>query len=742
MAQWASFAVWRTWPPAHRFGPLSPVAIAVCDCDQSSLPRAEQIFAVLHNLSCPISWEVVAVGRKILFQVIVPTRAQAILDRQFAASYPDAELQPGNDALAEALAALPPSTHLFTSEYRQQKAFYLPLVPNESSRDHDPLLALLTAGSGLAQGEVATLQLLSLPAGRGWNEKGLAGASSWSGAALPESYRRLCQRKLSKPLYKASLRAASLSPLREAALLRLRGLDSALRQGNTLGLNGLEGRCPDLPDTTILRCLLARQPFSSQGLILSTEEMAQLWHLPWGNTPPDLHSIRGRQAPASAEALATREGVPLGWSTYRRQREVVILKRSDRRQHVYILGATRTGKTTALSQMVAFDMRQGRGVIVIDPHGDLSLHLLHLVPEDRIADVIYFDPADVDFPMGFNLLDGAGGRPNLLAGELMHLFRLLWGSAWGPRMNDILHNCLLTLLELPQATLADIPLLLTSTVFRQQTIAYISNLAVRDFWEGRFNRWPPSQQQESAEPILNKLNAFLADPLLYCIVAQGRSAFDIRRVMDEGKILICNLSRGRLGDENAILLGAALLSKVELAAISRADVPEERRRDVYVYVDEFQRMATLSFVSMLSELAKYHCNLTLANQYYAQIPEEVRSAIWGNVGTLIVFRVGPDDARILGRYFEPVFSAEDLMALDNYHAYVHLRVDGQTQRPFSIQTFPPQAGSADVAAFVKARSRSLYGRPKQEVEAELRSRRQGRSAAMGARVAFQDVDEE
>lgn len=231
--------------------------------------------------------------------------------------------------------------------------------------------------------------------------------------------------------------------------------------------------------------------------------MAQFWHLPWGQSPPNLYRVRGRRAPAPMETLETRDRVPLGWSSYRGQKQPVVLKKADRRQHVYILGATRTGKTTALSNMISFDIRQRRGVTVIDPHGDLPTHLMRLVPAARIDDVIYFDPADTRHPMGFNLLDGARGRPSLVAGELMHLFHLLWGSAWGPRMNDILHNCFLVLLDLPGATLADVPLLLTCPSFRQRAVASVSNLAMREFWEARFNRWPPSQQMESAESILH-----------------------------------------------------------------------------------------------------------------------------------------------------------------------------------------------------------------------------------------------
>lgn len=655
--------------------------MAAGEGDRTSLERARQLFAVLHNLGCPLCWELVGTAQGLYAQVAIPRRARPILDGQFAAAYPEAELEADRDALQAGLESLSHPVHLLAAEYHQLQPFYVPLLLPEGSRDHDPLAAVLLALCSHSPEVVTVLQLLAIPAGRGCNEKG--------GEAAPAgSAGRASQSKLSQPLYKVSLRAACLSSHRGQASLGLQGLDAALRQLNTTGFNGLQGERPQVANGKVLAALLGRQPLAAPGFLLCPEELAQAWHLPWGETPLELYRSRGHRAPASLTVLTAAEGLPLGSSSYRGQRRTVLFRPTDRRQHTYLIGATRTGKTTMMENMIAFDTQQGHGLVVVDPHGDLARRALALVPPGRRDDVIDFEPANVDCPLGFNPLDEEG-RPGLVASELMQLFRLLWGSAWGPRMNDILYNCLLTLLELPGATLADLPSLLTSVAYRQRVLAGVSSPVVREFRETRFNRWAPSLQVESTEPILNKVNAFLTDPLLYRVVSQSRSGFRLRQVMDEGLILICNLSRGRLGDESAALLGGTLLAKVEAAALSRADRPEDRRRDVNIYVDEFQRMATRSFVSMFSELAKYHASLVVANQFCGQLPEEVRSAIFGNVGTLISYRVGPDDAPYLARYFAPVFRAEDLLTLDNFRACVRLTANGQVQRPFSLEAFGP-----------------------------------------------------
>lgn len=370
------------------------------------------------------------------------------------------------------------------------------------------------------------------------------------------------------------------------------------------------------------------------------------------------------------------------------------IRRRDRRAHTYILGKTGTGKSTLLETLIRQDLSRGHGLALLDPHGDLVEKVLSQVPAERRDDLIYFDVTDAGVPLGFNPLESVAAqyRP-LAASGLLSVFQHIWADSWGPRLEHILRNVLLTLLEQPEATLADIPRLLDDAAFRKQAVGKVTNEQVRDFWLKEFAGYPARLRAEAIAPLQNKVGAFLSNPIIHRIVTQQRSAFRLRRMMDERKILLVNLAKGKIGADTTTLLGALLVSRMGLAALSRADQPEEERRDFYLYLDEFHNFTTLSLASMLSELRKYRLNLILAHQYLAQLDERLLAAILGNAGTIISFRIGPQDAETIAREFAPEFSATDLVNLPNYHIYLKLMIGGHVSSPFSAVTLPPPLNS-------------------------------------------------
>lgn len=364
------------------------------------------------------------------------------------------------------------------------------------------------------------------------------------------------------------------------------------------------------------------------------------------------------------------------------------IKRKDRRHHMYVLGKTGMGKSTLLRTLVAADIRASNGLALIDPHGDLAQDVLRLVPEGRGEDVIAFDPSTARGVIAFNPLDVPDpSRRHLAASGLVSAFKKIWSDSWGPRMEYILYNTLRALLDFPGASLLDVPRLLTDAGYRTTVLRYVTDPRVMEFWLKEFATYPPRFRAEALAPIQNKVGQYLASPVIRQVLGRQDKNLDLRRVMDEGSILIANLSKGRLGEATSALLGALLISGLEFAALGRADIPESERRDFYLYIDEFQTFATLSLAGILQEARKYRLNLIMAHQYLGQLEDEVRDAVFGNAGTVIAFRVGAQDAEYLAREFSPVFSEEDFLNLEPHQIYLRLTVDGVMSRPFSAKTF-------------------------------------------------------
>ncbi len=416
----------------------------------------------------------------------------------------------------------------------------------------------------------------------------------------------------------------------------------------------------------------------------------------------------------------------IGKTNFRNREQTFGIKDVDRRRHVYVIGKTGTGKSTLLENMAIQDIQDGKGMAIVDPHGDLAENVLHFVPKSRINDVLYFNPADLEWPIGFNLLENVSPeKRHLVASGLVGIFKKIWADSWGPRLEYLLRNIILSLLEYPGATLLGVMRIITDDHYRNKVVAKVTDPVIKSFWVDEYSKYNEKFQVEAVSPIQNKVGQFLSSSLIRNVVGQTKSSFDIREMMDEGKIVIMNLAKGRIGEDNASLLGAMMVTQIQLAAMERVDMPEEERKDFYLYVDEFQNFATESFANILSEARKYRLNLTLAHQYIQQLDANknnnvVRDAVFGNVGTIISFRVGAEDAEALEPEFEPEVTASDLVNLSNYNIYLKLTIDGITSDAFSALTLPPfqQEGPSHRDKIIK-NSRERYAAPRSEIEEKI-----------------------
>lgn len=416
---------------------------------------------------------------------------------------------------------------------------------------------------------------------------------------------------------------------------------------------------------------------------------------------------------------------PLGVTNFRNQQTPFGIKIDDRRRHIYTIGKTGSGKTTLLENMAVADIRAGRGIAIVDPHGEFAEKMLEFIPEERLDDVIYFNPADLDYPIAFNPLEQVGTEfRHLIASGVMGVFKKIWPDVWSARMEYILNNTLLSLLEFPGATLLGIMRVLAEPDYRKKVVANIQDPVIKAFWNNEFARYSQRLETEAVAAIQNKVGQFVSNPLIRNILGQPQSALKMRNIMDEGKILIVNLSKGKVGEDNSALLGAMIITRLQLAAMSRVDTPESERRDFFLYVDEFQNFATESFASILSEARKYRLSLTLAHQYIGQLVHDnntkVRDAVFGNVGTIISFRVGAGDAEFLEKEFMPEFMLNDLVNLSKYHIYVKLMIDGIASHPFSAQTRTPnKTPLIQYKDVIINNSRSKYGTARKNVEEKI-----------------------
>jgi len=412
-----------------------------------------------------------------------------------------------------------------------------------------------------------------------------------------------------------------------------------------------------------------------------------------------------------------------GKTNFRNKEARFGIKTDDRRRHMYLIGKTGMGKTTMMENMIIDDIRKNKGVGLIDPHGQFAEKILDFIPPERADDVIYFNPADIDNPIGFNPLEGADTSfRHLIASGMMGVFKKIWVDAWSSRMEYILNNTLLALLEFPHSTLLDVMKMLTDKNFRERTVSILEDPVVKNFWVNEFGKYTDRYASEAVAAIQNKIGQFIANPLIRNIIGQPKSSVNIREIMDTNKIFIANLSHGKIGEDNSSLLGAMLITKIQQAAMSRIDTPELQRQDFFLYIDEFQNFSTDSFAVILSEARKYRLSLILAHQYIEQLSDTVRPAVFGNVGTLIIFRVGAEDAEFLEKELSPEFMASDLVNIGKHNFYIKLMIDGVSSRPFSgcnLDFLTYKEEEASYKNIIVENSQNKYGSPKVQVEKKI-----------------------
>ena len=739
------------------------------DNDKKEL-AAEQLFASLHGILRDanelkssggiqehLSFEIASTGNQIRFFVWVPKVLQSFVEGQIYSQYPSVQIYRMKEDYVDRRDKYPVT---YSSEITLIENEALPIKTFESF-EVDPLAGITGTLAKLNPngGEERWMQILCRPVSDDWHKKTdqwiknvKAGktfdwlvevlAALWrppeGGTAQPAKVElserdktrvSKAEEKATKLGYQVKIRLAYVGQDEMNAKLNMQALVGTFKQFNSTNLNGFKMTGASF-DRNALDAYKTRQ-FTDEGFILNISELASVYHLPHTNVEtPNIvwASSKTAEPPAKLPMLTGNPSFDenisaFGLTDFRGIKHQFGMFRRDRSRHVYIIGQTGSGKSGLLTLFALSDIYHNQGYCIIDPHGDLATDNLKFIPESRIKDVVYFNPADTQFPMAFNPLEvyDPARKPNI-SSEVIGVLKRMFGDSWGPRLEHILRYTLLALLDRPHTTMLDISRMLTDKEFRRETLEYCQDVTVLQFWKQEFGSWGEKQVTESVAPILNKVGAFTANPIIRNIIGQPKSSFDIRKIMDEGKILVVNLSKGLIGEDNAAILGAFLVTKVQLAAMSRSDIENvDDRRPFYLYVDEFQNFATDSFAVILSEARKYGLNLTVANQYTSQMTESVRDAVFGNVGTTISFRVSADDAPILSKQFEPVFEAQDLLNLNNRHFVVSMIINGEKTPAFSATTLSIPKPPNDLMPRIVKYSRMTYARTREEVEDEIRA---------------------
>ena len=678
------------------------------------------------------------------------------LEKQIYAHYPDAQV-----ALAPEHTIFEPGDSIRAGWLSLKRPAHLP-VATYRELEVDPMQALTGALAKLQRRDAAVIQYVLRPAsekirrrGRQATQNATRGlqadltSSAFEKASdsltktkddldrraqeysklTPRMQQRveLVEQKLSQQLFEVNIRiGVSVRQVEEADRVYA-GIVGAFSQYDMPDLNSFRSHASSHM-RTFVRDIIFRLPRARTASVLSTTEVASLFHFPLPTTPTPNILWRGSKI-APAPAGLPQDGVMLGSNVYRGIETPIHFAENDRRRHMYLIGQTGTGKTTMFLNMVVQDIKAGRGVGVVDPHGDLIEDILLHIPPEREGDVILFDPRDTERPLGFNMLQvGNEAQKDLVVNEIVTILQKLAArlnpESVGPMFEHYLRNALGALIEDPKATLIDVPRMFVDEKFRNVILSYNQNPTVRQFWEQEFAQSQRGQMSaDMLTYVISKLGRFIGNEVVRNLIGQSESSFDVRKVMDEGKILLCNLSKGSLGDINSDLLGFVLVSKLQIAALSRTDMPEEQRRDFYLYLDEFQNFTTDSISTILSEARKYKLSLNLTHQFIQQLDEPIREAVFGNVGTIVSYRVGVEDAEFLARQFSPIFAEYDLISLERFTAIMRLLANGTPQRAFSLAVpAPPSGGDGAVRERVREMSRQAYGTPKERVVAIINER--------------------
>lgn len=648
------------------------------------------------------SFEIVSVNTRIHFFVGVPTKEHSYLESQLTAQYPKVLLAPTGDWAPHFL-ALPHAVGqlMFTN------SFYFPLRTYKDVKDLDLMASVLGQMAKLPMGEAVAVQVRVTPAGTNWQRTGasvvaagIPDLSSTTGRTKSHPQARLIETKIAQPGFVTAIRLIAVAPSEARAKELLHSV------GGTFGVftlgegNGLAISEPAFWQKKKLETAIVTRGGDAgpKHQVLNTSELASIWHPPgltlatiknisWGASltgePPE-------NLPVATDNEEEKKRINFFARTeFKNKTTTFGIKKEDRRKHLYIMGKTGTGKSTLIANMAINDMKNDEGVAVIDPHGDLCDILLDFIPSHRINDVAYLDPSDISYPFHLNPLELKNpSYRELIASGIVSIFYKLYHYSWGPRLEYILRNTILTLLHVPNSTLLQVPEILTNDKYREKVVEKLDDRVLKNFWLNEFAKMSPQMRSEAVSPILNKVGQFLSSQTIRNIVGSATSTIDLEKMMNDGKIVIVNLSQGKLGEDSSALLGAMIITKMQLAAMNRVYVSEEKRRDFYLFVDEFQNFATQSFIKILSEARKYRLNLALANQYIGQIDEDVQKAIFGNAGSMATFSVGAGDARLMSREFGEKYTEAELVGLGNYQIVVKLSIDNHTTNPFSATTLP------------------------------------------------------
>lgn len=668
----------------------------------ASLTGLRKRFLFLWRKGHPISLEIAVFNQTIHFYISCPSKLKTFIEGQLAAQYPKSFIINSKDYLADIVAK---QKTLSLGQMKLTAGYLYPIKTHTEFKDVDPLSSLLSVLSKVQPEDKIVIQYLLNPVGSGWQKAGNKAVHDKNkdaeGVAHTNPYSKVIAQKISFHGFKTAIRIAVNSDTKERSSQLLYEVANSFSSFNNPGGNSIGFKKLYLwQRTRLIRAMLKRSKrFAPTNQILNVEELATVFHFPTVKLAT-IHSISWHKTLLSEppESLPVAEGLTdeqkeeinfFASTEFKNKQTIFGIKNKDRRKHVYIIGKTGTGKSTLIANMAINDMRNRRGFCVIDPHGDLCEVLLDYIPSYRVNDVIYLDPSDQERAFGLNPLEiSEPHQRELVVSGIVAIFNKLYGHSWGPRLEYILRNTLMSVIDLPDATLLMVPEMLANDSFRAKVVSQLKDPVLKSFWENEFANYTDRLKAESIMPIQNKVGQFVSSTVIRNIIKSPKSTIDLQAAMDEGKIILLNLAQGKLGEDNAALLGAMTITKIQLAAMNRVHQKEEDRRDFYLYVDEFQNFATSSFVKILSEARKYRLNLTLANQYIGQVPEEVRAAIFGNAGTMMSFLIGAEDSSFMAREFGERFKEEDLLALGNYRTIVKIAIDNITQAPFMATTLP------------------------------------------------------
>lgn len=758
--------------------------------DKSEL-AAEQMFASLHGILRDarelkindgyqehLSFEIASVGGQIQFYVWTPRALRNFVESQIYSQYPTVQIR---TATADYTAHEQQHHVVYTAEVVLAESEFLPIKTFQSF-EVDPLAGITGTLAKLEDtDDEIWIQILVRPVADDWHKASDAWVRRVRGGGLfgdafhpkarwfsqflmalwqpPEGNMTTvtelsdrdktriaeAEKKAAKLGYQVKIRVAYLGDSTTDARLRMQAIIGTFKQYNSTNLNGFTMSHDSFRKEDLNRYKL--RLFADRGFLLNIEEMASVFHLPHTNveTPNIVWASNKTAEPPNRLPVLTGHAADdenisaFGLTNFRGINHQFGMLRSDRSRHVYIIGQTGAGKSGLLELFALSDIYHNQGYAIIDPHGDFAIENMKFIPEARLDDVVYFNPADVEHPIGFNPLEVTNpAQKSTISSEVIGVLKRMFGDSWGPRLEYILRYTILALLDRPEPTMLDITRMLTDKKFRKETIGYCNDVVVRQFWNVEFASWSEKFQTEAIAPVLNKVGAFTANPIIRNIIGQTHSSFNIRQIMDEGKILVVNLSKGLIGEDNAGILGSFLVTKIQLAAMSRSDILDiHDRRPFYLYVDEFQNFATDSFATILSEARKYGLNLTVANQYISQMEPTVRDAVFGNVGTMISFRVSPDDSPILAKQFEPQFEENDLTQMHNRNFIINMVINGEKAPAFSATTLNlPEAKRSHLSRIIE-HSRELYSQSRQTVEDTINERIHPGSTGVGVTLAGQ-----